>query len=127
MSNGSEGRGERQRREKEQRERCRKSVHMVASDTQVLGAVLFQPNAESHLCIKQKNGVRKYSPFFPPPFAQALICISFFLTSLLACSITLPPFLPSYFPRNVISRSVSGIFRLERNAKADCRLSFCSH
>lgn len=58
-------------RDKEERknreERCRKSVHMVASDTQVLGAVLFQPNAESHLCIKQKNHVRKYSPslFFP--------------------------------------------------------------
>lgn len=81
MSNGSERRGEGQRKEKEQRERCRKSVHMVASDTQVLGAVLFQPNAESHLCIKQKNRVRKYNPsslcFFPPPFAQALICISF--------------------------------------------------
>ncbi len=62
MSNGSERRGEGQRKEKEQRERCRKSVHIVASDTQVLGAVLFQPNAKSHLCIKQKNRVRKYSP-----------------------------------------------------------------
>ncbi len=56
---------------------------MVASDTQVLGAVLFQPNAESHLCIKQKNRVRKYSPslFFP-----ATICsgsdLCFFLFNL---------------------------------------------
>lgn len=85
MSNGSEGRGEGQRREKEQRERCRKSVHMVASDTQVLGAVLFQPNAESHLCIKQKNRVRKYSPslFFP-----ATICSGYDLYFIL---FNLPP------------------------------------
>lgn len=59
MSNGSEGRGEGQRREKEQRERCRKSVHMVASDTQVLGAVLFQPNAESHFVYKTKEPRKK--------------------------------------------------------------------
>lgn len=103
-----------------------KGVHMVPSDTQVLGAVLFQPNAESHLCIKQKNRVRKYNPslFFP-----ATICsgsLYFFLFNLPSLLFHNPPsLLPSFFPSNVIWRSVSGIFWPERNAKADCRLSFC--